>query len=252
MQHSPSARRNRATSLFCSIAVVVGAGGLTGCGSTAKPQPATTGIVIVGDSLMVQAVPYLQPLIGQNPFVADVFGGTAPCDWLTKDLQITSGSMVVISFDGNSSSPCMSDGSGGYLTGQSIVDKYRTDISSLIALVRAASAAVLVVGQPMHADSVPGNDIVVGLNSLYAELVDKPDVAFVDAGAAVENADGSFANALPCLAGEAQCDPSGFNVIRNDDGLHFCPGPPTPGPCTIYSSGAFRFAHAIAEAIAVT
>lgn len=234
--------------------------GLTGCGSDAAPRPAppeptatqptATGVVAVGDSLMVQATPYLQPLIGQRTFVADVFGGTAPCDWLAKDLQVTPGSVVVISFDGNSSTPCMGDGAGGYLSGQAVVDKYRTDITSLITLAHAASAVVLLVGQPVHADSVPGNETVAGLNDMYTALVHEPDVAFVDAGAAVETADGGFAMSLPCLPGEAECDPSGSNVIRNDDGLHLCPGSPPPGPCTVYASGAFRFANAIAQTIA--
>lgn len=250
--NQPSLARRYRAPLRCAGAIVVLFGGLTGCASESAPQRAVTSVVVVGDSLMVQAAPYLQPLIGQRTFVADVFGGTAPCDWLTKDLHITPGSVVVVSFTGNSSSPCMGDGAGGYLTGQAVVDKYRTDVSSLIAGAQAANAVVLLVGQPVHADSVPGNDIVAGLNGVYMALVDEPDVAFADAGAAVENADGGFAKSLPCLPGEDECDPSGLNVIRNDDGLHFCPGSPPPGACTVYASGAFRFANAIAEAIATT
>jgi len=72
-------------------------------------------------------------------------------------------------------------------------------------------------------------------------------VAFVDAGAAVETPDGSFAATLPCLPGEAECGPDGTNPVRNDDGVHLCPG--ASGPCPVYSSGAFRFASAIAAAI---
>ena len=72
----------------------------------------------------------------------------------------------------------------------------------------------------------------------------------VDETLAKQRDDGGFAMSLPCLPGEAECDPSGSNVIRNDDGLHFCPGSPPPGPCTVYASGAFRFANAIAQTIA--
>lgn len=205
--------------------------------------------MFVGDSLAEQAAQYLEPLVQPKTLVPQFFGGTAACDWLGRDLQITSESIVVISLTGNSMSPCMSDGAGGPLQGQAAVDKYRTDITALIAEARTAGARVLLVGQPVHADTVLGNDVVAGLNKLYSDLADQPDVAFVDAGAAVENSDGTFAGSLPCLANEAQCDPSGTNVIRSDDGLHFCPGSPPPGPCTAYSSGAFRFADAIAQAV---
>ena len=120
-----------------------------------------------------------------------------------------------------------------------------------IRVARAAQhARVLLVGQPVRADTAPGNDVVAGLNTLYADLAAQLGVGFVDAGAALENPDGTFATSLPCVPDEAQCDPSGSNVVRNDDGLHFCPGPPTAAPCDTYSSGAFRFASAIAEAIA--
>ena len=117
------------------------------------------------------------------------------------------------------------------------------------AVTRSGVAPVLLVGQPVHADSTPGNDVVVSINEIYSEPAGGSDVVFVDADAAVENPDGSFASVLPCLPDEAECDPSGNNVVRNDDGLHFCPGSQPPGPCAVYASGAFRFANAIAVAV---
>ncbi|MCU1394284.1 MAG: putative signal peptide-containing protein [Ilumatobacteraceae bacterium] len=232
----------------CGVIAALLIAGLAGCSSSTTP-PAAAAVVLVGDSLGVQLAQYLQPLIGQRAFVPEVFGGSAPCDWLNKDLQIPPSAVVVLTFDGNSSSPCMGDGGNGHLAGQAIVDKYRTDVLTLISEARTAGAVVLLVGQPVHAPTVPGNDVVAGLNTMYQSLVHAPDVRFVDAGSSVENADGSFAQSLPCLPGEAQCDPSGFNVVRNDDGLHFCPGSPPPGPCAVYASGAWRFANAIAAAI---
>ena len=198
---------------------------------------------------MTQLSASLGPLLHGRQVVSQFLGGTAPCDWLTKNLQITTGSVVVISFTGNSLSPCMSDNAGGYLAGQSVVDKYRADVTALIGEALSAHARFLLVGQPVHADVIPGNDVVAGLNGVYSDLAKRTDVAFVNAGAAVENPDSSFAQSLPCLPGEAECGPSGSNVIRNDDGIHFCPGSPPPGPCPAYSSGAFRFANAIAMAI---
>jgi hypothetical protein len=107
---------------------------------------------------------------------------------------------------------------------------------------------VLLVGQPVSA-SVPSEEVISGLNSLYAELASVQGLSFVDAGASVENADGTFAVVLPCLANEPLCDPSGSNAVRSDDGLHLCPGPAAPPPCQVYASGAYRFAKAIADGI---
>ena len=59
---------------------------------------------------------------------------------------------------------------------------------------------------------------------------------------------GAFATALPCLPGEPKCDPSGTNVVRNDDGVHLCRGT-APDPCR-YSSGV-PLAAAIADAVEV-
>lgn len=67
--------------------------------------------------------------------------------------------------------------------------------------------------------------------------------------ATVENADGSPAQSLPCVPGEVECESSGWNVVRNDDGVHLCPGL-NVNPCPVYSSGAWRFANAIAIAAA--
>ena len=221
---------------------------LSGC------SPATThtsaDVVFVGDSLAEQAAQYLGPLLRGRHLVPEFLGGTAPCDWLAKNIQIATGSVVVISFTGNSLSPCMSDNAGGHLSGSAVVDRYRADVTALVEVAKSAGARVLLVGQPIHADTTPGNDIVAGLNTVYSGLAKGASVTFVDAGAAVENPDGTFAKFLRCLPGETECGPFGSNVVRNDDGRHFCPGSPPPGPCPVYSSGAFRFANAIATAVA--
>lgn len=206
-------------------------------------------VFLVGDSLAEQAAQYLVQLLGSTSLDPRYFGGSAPCDWLEDDLQITEGSVVVISFTGNSMTPCMSDGAGGFLQGEAIVDRYRTDVATLIDRAHAAGARVLLVGQPVHSASLGDDDAVAGVNRVYVELSDTMGTSFVDAGAAVENPDGTFAQSLPCLIDEAECDPSGRMVVRNDDGLHFCPGSPPPGPCAVYSSGAYRFAAAIAQAV---
>ena len=206
-------------------------------------------VVLVGDSLAEQAAPYLALLLGSTELVPQYFGGSAPCDWLKDDVEIAEGNLVVISFAGNSLTPCMSDGAGGFLQGEAVVERYRDDVTALVDRAHAAGASVLLVGQPVHAASFGDAAVVDGINDVYSDLGDGDDAAFVDAGAAVENPDGTYAQALPCLPDEPECDPSGSNVVRNDDGLHFCPGSPPPGPCAVYASGAYRFAAGIADAV---
>ena len=204
-------------------------------------------VVLIGDSLGEQVAPYLQLLTGTRSFEAQVFGGTAPCDWLGKDLKVTASSVAVITFIGNSSTTCMADSAGGYLHGQSLVDKYRSDITALVAQARGTGAQVLLVGQPQRVGADADTE-VAGINSTLADLVVPGEVSFVDAGASVEDPAGGFALRLPCMPGEAQCDPDGSIQVRSEDGVHFCSGFTATG-CAEYSSGAFRFAAALAKAI---
>ena len=45
-----------------------------------------------------------------------------------------------------------------------------------------------------------------------------------------------------------RCGADGSNIVRNDDGVHMCPGTAAL-PCPVYSSGAYRFATAIVNAV---
>lgn len=202
-------------------------------------------VVFIGDSLGEQSAPYLQPLVGSRTFIPHVFGGTAPCDWLGKDLSVTPTSIAVITFIGNSSSVCMADGAGGFLHGQALVDKYRSDMVGLVAQVRSSGAQVLTVGQPQRL----GAEVeITGLNELYSGLAEPGAVSFVDAGAAVEDASGAFVLRLPCLPDESPCDADGSIAVRSEDGVHFCSNLRATG-CGEYASGAFRFAATIANAL---
>jgi hypothetical protein len=150
----------------------------------------------------------------------------------------------------------MADGQGGHLAGQVLVDRYRADLTALVDRVRADGARVLLVSQPARGPdrtasgpADPDREMeLAGINRAYAQLAGAPGVALVDAGAAVEGPRGAFAATLPCLPEEEVCGPGGRNTVRSDDGVHFCPGSGTL-PCPTYSSGAFRFARAIALAL---
>jgi lysophospholipase L1-like esterase len=208
------------------------------------------GVVLIGDSLAEEAAPYLQRELGDTKVLERFLGGTAPCDWLDTDLRARRSRIVVISFSGNSATPCMA-GEGGQLRGEALVERYRADLTAMVDQVRATGAQVVLVGQPARgfvAAEGQGQREVDGVNAVYGELAEAGDVSFVDAGAAVEAPDGAFTRTLPCLPGEDECGPGGTNVVRSDDGVHFCPGAASH-PCPRYSSGAFRFAGAIAAAL---
>ena len=96
----------------------------------------------------------------------------------------------------------MTDGAGRHLKGQALVDKYREDIAALIASALSAHAEVLLIGQAARADSDAGNELVDALNAMYVELASESGIRFVDAGAAIEKPDGSFARVLWCLPDE--------------------------------------------------
>jgi hypothetical protein len=63
-------------------------------------------------------------------------------------------------------------------------------------------------------------------------------------------ANGAYTQTLPCLPAEPCTGPSGTNVVRAPDGVHFCPTGNTTAEgyfevCDVYSSGAFRYAVAM-------
>jgi hypothetical protein len=208
-------------------------------------------VVLVGDSIAAEAAPYLDEAVDQD-VVDHVFGGTAPCDWSLDDLGIEGDDLVVLSFTGNSLTPCMSDGAGGFLESDALVAKYEQDVGALVDGIRELGARVLLVGQPAHAPGGPAAEVVDPVNEVYESMATSDGVDFVDAGAALEAPDGAFAADLPCVPGEAECGPDGRNPVRHPDGVHLCPVNPEAGRCPVYASGAFRFATAIGDAIAAS
>jgi hypothetical protein len=98
-----------------------------------------------------------------------------------------------------------------------------------------------------------------GLDKAYAQVAASYPVyvSYVDAGAAVEGPGHTYTRTLPCSKGQPCTGPIvdhvRTNIVRAPDGVHFCPvstGSPLPGGCPVYSSGAYRFARAMVEALA--
>ncbi len=225
--------------------------------SASLPQTQRTGwtlpasridrLVLVGDSLAQEVNPILQILTPGKTPVSKFWGGTAPCDWLGVDLEATRRSVVVITFTGNSLTDCMVGPDGRHLADAALVEQYRYDVGQLIDTARRAGARVVLVGQPHRAPSFEAELEVEGINAMYRDYAQRfRFVSYVDAGRAVETVDGSFAERLPCTVHDIDCAPDGTTVVRGD-GVHFCPVA-GENPCSVWSSGAFRFGIVIASA----
>jgi hypothetical protein len=211
------------------------------------PFRRSTRVVLVGDSLAQESAPFIEYLAAPRAFVPKFWGGTAPCDWVNVDLQASRRTVVVITFTGNSLTPCMTDDTGTFVRGAELVARYRSDVATLIDKARRAGAAVVLVGQPVRAAVFDADGEVAGINAAYQQFAETmPYVSYVDAGASVEAPDGTYTDRLPCTEFDTDCDADGFTVVRGD-GVHFCPLQ-GQNPCPIWSSGAFRFSLAIVDA----
>ena len=214
-------------------------------------------IALYGDSLGMQAAPFLQYLAGASgaSTLLRAYNGWAICDDLramASDAMALHPSVALIEFSGNSMTPCMS----GYTMGTTAYyDKYEADAQQAIDIFRRSDIPVVLIGAPISAWANLSANLDF-LNATYKSLAAaNPGVSYVDAGQAVLD-DGEFTLTLPCLAFEPCDGPAGTNVVRSPDGVHFCPDgtAATQGwysLCDGYSSGAFRFALALLAASSV-
>ncbi|MGH9026790.1 MAG: SGNH/GDSL hydrolase family protein [Acidimicrobiia bacterium] len=216
-------------------------------------------VALYGDSLAVEAQDFFVFRVAAGAEVRTrTFGGTAICDWfelMREDAATWQPDAVVIEFSGNALTPCMRDGAGNPLTGDDHLRKYRDDTEEALRIF--AGARAFIVGAPVARDFDAA--VMSRLNRQYKVIAARSDFAdFVDAGRAVLDR-GRYTAWLPCLpeepcTGGTALDGTPFNVVRAPDGAHFCPGAPAASNgvtelCAIWSSGAYRFGTAIAEAV---
>jgi hypothetical protein len=211
---------------------------------------------LFGDSLGYQAEPYLRELLAEThdyyTLSGHTYGGTATCDWLSKMTTAATHRplVAILVFSGNALSPCME---GVAPESARYFDLYTTYTEQAIDIFSAVDTHVFLVGTPIDESSAAGWE---RLDDIYQHMAQANPltVTYVDAGAAVESATGRFVWTLPCMSIEPSCGPNRSNVVRSPDGVHFCPGAVpasrgVTGPCNEYSSGALRFALAIASAL---
>lgn len=211
-------------------------------------------VVLYGDSLAYSARDYFSFTTSSRGWapVVRTFGGTAPCDWMPQletDLALRP-AYVVFAFSGNSMTPCMVDpATGAQLAGPAVVDKYRADVTAMVALASAGGARPVVVGTPVAA-SGGGAALAV----MDQQIVDAtPGALYVDGGETIAPG-GVYVPAMPCRSDEGAelgCV-DGMIRVRNDDGVHFCPDDPVSMEgrgveCPVYASGARRYGELLAS-----
>jgi hypothetical protein len=232
-----------------AVVAAVVAAFVAGCSSGGD-----TRVLVVGDSLVAQATPYLKRAFAKDDHLkvqVKALAGSATCDWfatLPKLRKSLHPDVVVASFSGNALSPCMKHADGTALDDAEYVAKYTEDTRRMMAFF--PDARIYLVGAPVNGR---GDDRVF---RIYEQIASNEDrVTFVDGGKYL-TPHHRFALTLPCLKGE-RCTGPVVHGVRNNvvrtpsDQAHFCPAANTPAgaPCPVYSSGAYRFARAIEEGV---
>ena len=218
-------------------------------------------VALFGDSLSSEAEPYYFSLVRSTGRTAiDVYasyGGSAICDWLTKMRSVAATyrlNAVELQFSGNALSACMG---GLQPPDPGYYDKYQADAATAVGIFVARGVRVYLVGAPITRAQQQGDPGWQALNQIYLQLAaaDPAHVTFVDAGTAVELPGHTYTDTLPCLVVEPctgrVVDGVRSNVVRSPDGVHFCPVARRGTSCPVYSSGAYRYAAAMAGALAV-
>jgi hypothetical protein len=267
INHSDPARSALSACRVVWVVAGLGLAVLLSSCTSGSPTSATDAnpnqVALFGDSLAWEAEPYYSNLLVEQSEVAhtyDTYGGTAVCDWLQRMREVEAQyhpGAVELEFSGNNLTPCMK---GHELYSPSFYEKYRTDTLAAIEIFVPHGAHVYLIGAPITRAQVSVPDWQ-RLNQQYEQIAsaDPRHVTYVDAGAALEGPGHTYTETLPCLK-EEPCsgpvvDSVASNIVRSSDGTHFCPTQTGDeagviGGCPVYSSGAFRYAQAMAQAVA--
>jgi hypothetical protein len=230
---------------------------------TVRPAPRPR-VAVYGDSLSVQADPYLLALGKVFGLTVKVhaFSGTAPCDFLPilrTDLDTHRPDLVLFAFSGNSIATCMLDASGKPLVGFAVLAKYRTDTEAAIDATLGAHLPFLLASPPAP---VGKSDNWKQFDDLYRSIAAAhPGVQYVDAGQDIAPG-GQFVATQQCLPFEVNL-PQARNIcrspdarinVRGPDGAHFCGNASLTAAagCSMYSSGALRYAINLVDAARLT
>lgn len=215
--------------------------------AAARPQRR---VLLVGDSLLVEATPHVRDLAERNGVTVEVRArkGTAICDWLAAVPGLRSRfrpQAVILAFSGNNLTPCVKDARGRALQGSSLGVRYYADIEAMSG--RLQGVAVYWVQPPARQWWSRGAQAVT---AAYVDATRwRKDARLLDGGALISPGR-VWSATQPCLPEEPCTGPRvagvRHNYVRGPDGLHFCPSSPRfTATCPTYASGAYRYARAI-------
>jgi GDSL-like lipase/acylhydrolase family protein len=206
----------------------------------AGPTPV---IILYGDSISQEAFRPAARVAARSGFelVSRAFGGTSVCDWLPRmatdaDLHPEA---VILQFSGNYVSEC----SRQHDTFDEVIAQWLEDAAAAFDLWQAQGTRVYWATSPTNKS---GSSISPFLDNAVEPVADSHGASMIPAATAVLKPDGRYAGKLPCLARETPqkgCNQRGKIRVRAPDGGHFCPS--NVYPCSVYSSGAYRYGSAM-------
>ncbi|WP_248839604.1 SGNH/GDSL hydrolase family protein [Frankia sp. AgKG'84/4] len=168
-------------------------------------------------------------------------GGTAICDWfdeMERQLKDWAPTIAVLSFSGNSMTPCMHD--------REPLAAYEKDAAHAISLFSGAGVTVDLVESPTRREEPVDGQGRTALTQLWTRLAaGQSHVHVLPAGRALTDS-GRWTSTMSCRRSES-CDSRGLVTVRNPDGVHLCPVAHTSSrDCPVYSPGAERYGRSMA------
>ena len=223
--------------------------------SSASAATSKTAVLYYGDSLAREAQPFFIQTVqatSKAKVIAHAFPGTAPCDFyaqMKKDVRSKPGALVVISFYGNLLTHCVKKSSSKFHG--SWYNTYQNQFASALDNLNGAGNIWVAVAPIAKATGISRKN--QARQAALQAAGSNSSIQIFDAGAAVEAPGGLFATWLPCLLDETCNNPlkPGYNQVRSNDGLHFCPGVHSVYylQCSKYEPGAIRYGRALAEPV---
>lgn len=192
------------------------------------------------------------------------FPGSATCAFQPElERDAASGLLwgAVLLYSNNLFPECMWDEDGEPLSGEAAWDKFAVDMTLAVEALVDEGIRVylptLALTRSEVDDERPASQRV---NEVVAQLADDYELAFlIDAAPSVLGPDGNYVEYLPCLQYEpclngTTDDGTPVNLVRKDDGAHFCTGgfedyEAQEGLCPAWASGQFRYGLAVAQPI---
>jgi lysophospholipase L1-like esterase len=213
------------------IAAVVGVTLATRSSSDDADDPAVAAdrldVAIVGDSLIEQSRDQLLAHADAAGLSVEAvaFGGSAPCDWMADFERFAAERprVLIISFAGNDSTPCVNPTGGGFRDPDTIARAYAEMMPGIVDLF-ADTGTDVYVALPPPVGEPASEPAAAAIRETYRDLAaGRDDVRLVDP-APLLGPDRRFHRTLPCETWEAaRCSADGTLVLRHDDGIHLTP-----------------------------